>query len=275
MMKRKFLLFFICLLSVFKSLLFSQGGWKEAENANSYQYLYIGVGNFYNPRRTVYIRLGQEQFIFHTYDQYTPTMIFLRAEIRYDGENWQVICKNGRYVATPPVTPPWTQTGQYEMDLKIWDEAGNIKVHTFPVIVIPPANKRYVDDNGNSMLLWSSEENLLDFPFILVAGFDPDIFNSSDHEFYYFVGKELIDKIHSVGGDVLIYDYADGAIDIAENAQYVKNAVNYINSIKIGNTRIILGGVSMGGVVCRYALAEAEAQGNPLNVSHFVSLDSP
>ena len=73
----------------------------------------------------------------------------------------------------------------------------------------------------------------------------------------------------------MIYDYADGAIDIAENAQYVKNAVNYINSIKIGNTRIILGGVSMGGVVCRYALAEAEAQGNPLNVSHFVSLDSP
>lgn len=43
------------------------------------------------------------------------------------------------------------------------------------------------------MLLWSSGEDLLDFPFILVAGFDPDIFNSSDHEFYYFVGKELIE----------------------------------------------------------------------------------
>ena len=192
-MKRKFLFFFGCLLFVFDSLLFSQDGWHEAEDANSYQYLYVGAGNFYNPRRTVFIRLGQEQFIFHTYNQSTPTMIFVRARIRYDGGDWQDICSNGIYLATPPVAPPWTQTGQYQMDFEVWDEAGNIKVHTFPVIVIPPANKRYVDDNGNSMLLWSSGEDLLDFPFILVAGFDPDIFNSSDYEFYYFVGKELIE----------------------------------------------------------------------------------
>jgi len=59
------------------------------------------------------------------------------------------------------------------------------------------------------------------------------------------------------------------------NAQHVIDGVNYINSIKSGANKMRLAGVSMGGVVARYAVAKAEANGMPLNISHFASIDSP
>ena len=133
---------------------------------------------------------------------------------------------------------------------------------------------------GNSMRLWyGANENgvggslptsgALDKPFILVEGFDPD-FNMLASD-YYDLGSSFFDEARKAGADILILNFANGADDMLENAVVVKHAVRYISRIKTGSTQIRLAGVSMGGVIARYALAEA----GDLDVSHYVSLDAP
>ncbi len=41
------------------------------------------------------------------------------------------------------------------------------------------------------------------------------------------------------------------------------------------NTQMVAAGISMGGVIVRYALAKAENNGNPLPFNKFVSIDAP
>ena len=113
----------------------------------------------------------------------------------------------------------------------------------------------------------------LDRPFILVEGFDPQNENAPD--WYYEQEAAFFDKARKAQSDILILNFADAAADLLENAAVVQRAVRYISSIKTGSTPIRLGGISMGGVIARYALAEAEDRGDPLDVSHYASLDAP
>ena len=90
------------------------------------------------------------------------------------------------------------------------------------------------------------------------------------------MGQELFAQARANGQDVIILNFDEGAIDMETNAQYVSKAVRYINSIKSGSASVKLAGVSMGGVVCRYALAEAEENGNPQVPSNSLSpISSP
>jgi len=172
------------------------------------------------------------------------------------------------------ISPPWSDTGVYQMEFQLRDDLGEWNmIHKFPVHVVKPANRRFTDTAGNSMIMWLGNDGFFNRPFIVVEGFDPK--NNNDLESYYHIGEELITPLINLGIDVIMFNYAQGGKSIADNAQYVKNAVNYINSIKEGIKPIFLAGLSMGGVVCRYALAEAEDNGTPLNVSHFISIDSP
>jgi hypothetical protein len=159
------------------------------------------------------------------------------------------------------------------MEFKLIDELGNTYYHTYTVYVVPSAHLGYIDTIGNRMVMWDDGDDILDNPFILIEGFDPT--NENNANLYFQKSNGLFDQVLSLGRDILVFDFANGGIDMVVNAQYITDAVNYINGVKMGSSGIILAGVSMGGVVCRYALAKEEQDGTPLNFSHFVSIDSP
>ncbi len=133
----------------------------------------------------------------------------------------------------------------------------------------------YGDTDGNSMgLYFGTNENgaydqVLDKPFIIVEGFDQN--NSRNADWYYSMAPSFFDKARRAGADVLILDFANALADMLENAAVVKRAVRHIGDIKTGSTQIRVAGISMGGVIARYALAD----GSGLDVSHYVSLDAP
>ena len=110
---------------------------------------------------------------------------------------------------------------------------------------------------------------MLDKPFIVVEGFDPTNKRGAVH--YYLAAYTFFTKARKAGADVLILDFADGGANLIENAAVVQRAIRYISGYKRGSTPIRVAGISMGGVIARYALATDHS----LDVSHYLSLDAP
>jgi len=159
------------------------------------------------------------------------------------------------------------------MRMKLWDEAGDLYEHTYSVLVVPSPLHGYKDSAGNRMLLWESGDGVIDKPFIVVEGFDPG--NVNNPNLYYSKSNGLFDQLNSLDQDIFVINFADGGGDMVQNSQHVRNAIQYVNSIKAGASPVTVAGVSMGGVIARHALSWAEENNLDLNVSHFISLDGP
>jgi hypothetical protein len=254
----------IALLVVLTSAPVQGATWSSTSSIYPYARVYVGVGYYYDP--AVYLRVGQQIGFDAT------GIVYLLAQVKYGTGTWQMV-SNGSAGGLILVTPPLAIRGTYTMEFKLIDELGNTYYHTYTVYVVPSAHLGYIDTIGNRMVMWDDGDGILDNPFILIEGFDPT--NENNVNLYFQKSNGLFDQVLSLGRDILVFDFANGGIDMVVNAQYITDAVNYINGVKMGSSGIILAGVSMGGVVCRYALAKEEQDGTPLNVSHFVSIDSP
>jgi hypothetical protein len=101
-----------------------------------------------------------------------------------------------------------------------------------------------------------------------------DAYNTNPQEMYYEAAESLIECFRDHGYDVFLLDNFFGTQDIRNNAAVFASAVEYVSSLK-GQELIVAGGVSMGGIISRYALAKAEREGDPLPVHTFIAIDSP
>ncbi|KAA3596272.1 MAG: T9SS C-terminal target domain-containing protein [Calditrichaeota bacterium] len=126
-------------------------------------------------------------------------------------------------------------------------------------------------DKGNSISVWQGG-NEIDYPIIIVEGFDAK--NKVYSQSFYNDISSFIQILQNTSpeADILLFDYSDGGQDLAKLGQGLASGISYISNI-YGSSQII--GISMGGVVARYALAYAEQEGILINVSNFVSVDSP
>jgi hypothetical protein len=113
-------------------------------------------------------------------------------------------------------------------------------------------------------------------PLIVVEGYDPSgiVPNLTNGEFYDI--DDFIDAIplsfeqqlDDIGSyDLIFLDFRDAVDDIIRNADLLKEAIRRINQEKVpnvnnGNVREnnVVMGLSMGGLVARYALADMEKQ---------------
>lgn len=111
-----------------------------------------------------------------------------------------------------------------------------------------------------------------DQPLLVVEGFDPS--NVKDIWRYYALSPEFFETLRGLGRDVLFLNFEDGGRDMALNADVLERTITMIHEAS-GGRQLTVAGLSMGGVISRYALARAEHNGTPLPVSHFLSLDSP
>ena len=240
-------------------------GWQEIGMVTT-QYIYCGPGYYYDPE--LYLAAGQYRLLFYTY----PAAILIRMEIRYDGGDWITVRDNGQWVDSGYITPPWDTPGEHIVEMRWWDLSGNINYHTYPVKVTPPRDKVYADDNGNRVDVWFGG-NTFDRPLAIAEGIDAG--NITYPPELYYLGRELYNTIRDFEVDVAIMSYNEGGIDIAANAGHFDNAIRYLHTQQDGTQQMIVAGVSMGGVVGRYALAAAEGENDNLPVSDFISLDAP
>lgn len=114
-------------------------------------------------------------------------------------------------------------------------------------------------------------------PIIVVEGFDP-FNNFATNNIYQLINYStgFAANLQANGYDVIILNFANGTDYIQRNAYLLEEFINRINTtLKVGNEPNIVIGLSMGGLVARYALADMEKRGINHETRLFISFDSP
>ncbi len=142
----------------------------------------------------------------------------------------------------------------------------------YDIYVIPASQKLYIDNYNNTIRAWQGNNPGNNIPVVFSEGFDA--YDITTQEFYYYAAQDIFECFRNNGYTIYFLDNKFGTQSIRNNAAGFDAAVRYVSSIN-SNQQVIAGGVSMGGLISRYALAKAENDGNPLPVSKFVSIDSP
>lgn len=136
-------------------------------------------------------------------------------------------------------------------------------------------NQNKVLKNQYSDELYVLNENIFSKkkPILIVEGFDPN--NSSNLPYYLELLNPMVQSFSNY--EVFFLNFKDGGRDLRDNAMTVLGTLKYIQSRYSTNNceGIKVIGISMGGVIARYALAFAED--NKINhyCSQFISCDSP
>lgn len=144
---------------------------------------------------------------------------------------------------------------------------------------------------GQYQIFYDNINGVLDKPFIIVDGFDPDDSNTIPilyNSLTYNAGaNNLLDDMRNQGMDVIIlsfptYTRTDDAALIHGGADYIeRNGLVLVNLLQTINAQIpvssdcIVMGVSMGGLVSRYALTFMEQNSMDHNTGLWFSFDSP
>ncbi len=91
----------------------------------------------------------------------------------------------------------------------------------------------------------------------------------------YVQNSNLLDQLNSNDYDIVYLDYNNGVDDIKRNAKLLEAAIDWVNQHKEKNDINIVMGISMGGLVARYALRDMELNNREHNTIKFISVDSP
>ena len=99
-------------------------------------------------------------------------------------------------------------------------------------------------------------------------------YNNTYSEYLRYKGQQLFNPLISAGYRVYFLNYYLNSQDMRNSAAIYNSASRYISSIS-SNNQMVAAGVSMGGVIVRYALTKAENDGAPLPFKKFISIDGP
>lgn len=115
-------------------------------------------------------------------------------------------------------------------------------------------------------------------PFIICEGFDPLNSWSGQDVYNFQMNPSFLSCLRNRGYDIIILDLDNNSLDIRKNAELF---IKLIEDIKTevanngSNNSIIAGGVSMGGLITRYALAKMEHDNLDHRVDKFITFDTP
>ncbi|WP_370155648.1 hypothetical protein [Streptacidiphilus sp. EB129] len=117
-------------------------------------------------------------------------------------------------------------------------------------------------------------------PFIFADGFNygpSDLPGLWDHLNAPYPGGEkgFLDQLLDAGIDVILVGFEERHTYIQANAGVVISAIHQAIAERQGDAQLIVGGVSMGGMITRYALAEMEHHGQDHQTGTYLSWDSP
>lgn len=125
-------------------------------------------------------------------------------------------------------------------------------------------------------------------PLIVIEGFDPeDSFNyfsliNTDGPGGLFVNisntgnfNSLNQAIEDQDYDLVFVDFVNSTDFIQRNAYMVEEVIRQVNQMKVGNEKNVVLGMSMGGLVGRYALRHMEIEGENHDTKLYISHDTP
>ncbi|MFE1368683.1 esterase/lipase family protein [Streptomyces anulatus] len=88
-------------------------------------------------------------------------------------------------------------------------------------------------------------------------------------------GFPFISELRRRGRDVILLGFEERSSSILDNAEAAVAAILRATAEQVGDTRLVVGGFSMGGIVTRYALAKLETQRMDHRTALYFSYDSP
>jgi hypothetical protein len=136
-----------------------------------------------------------------------------------------------------------------------------------------PYNSEY--GSGEAYVYLSDTHSTLTNPVVVIEGFDLDN-NMNWDELYEFLNQEdLLETIRTIGFDAVVLNFADATDYIQKNAFVVVELIQQIQAVIGPGADFVLAGASMGGLVCRYALAYMETTALDHAVRNFISFDAP
>jgi hypothetical protein len=290
---QKIILIYIIILSAFDISAQTSLDWKSqtvgfvvegytSNNPNDYvwnELLNISQGVHINvlsaQRVPIYIEQGNNYICFNTYtspDGAFEFMVNINVNINDNGY-FNIYNGTSAYaIVWYNSASYFTSFGNYNLKVKITDPFYNLYEREYDIKVIPSSDGLYKDNYGNTLRFWGGNNPGENIPVVFSEGFDA--YDMNPQQMYYYAAYELINCMQDNGFDVYLLDNKYGTQDIRNNAAGFSAAVRYISEIN-NNQLIIAGGVSMGGMIARYAFAKAENDGNPLPAYIFISVDSP
>lgn len=159
-------------------------------------------------------------------------------------------------------------------------------------LTINPADVRAYNGqkaSGEVTIIYNGSTTTLDKPLIVFEGYDtwkiltPDNperniswtdLLDEQYEMGYFI-PSFQSSIASRGYDIVFVDFDNGTDYIQRNAYFAEAVIKAVNQRKSGNEPNVVMGISMGGLVARYALADMEARAVNHDARLFISMDSP
>ncbi len=164
--------------------------------------------------------------------------------------------------------------------------------HNTQTLTINPATVRAYNGQkatGEVTIIYNGSTTVLDKPLIVFEGYDTWKILAPENLKTNFTWEDLLDEpypigyfiasfqsaIASRGYDIVFVDYENGTDYIQRNAYFAEAVINAVNQQKSGNEPNVVMGISMGGLVARYALADMEARYEDHDTRLFISMDSP
>ena len=186
----------------------------------------------------------------------------------------------------PAWTNPPSSIGSYAVEIG-YATTNRTKTYSFELIVMPGATRAFTAQESlpdttltHTVLVWSEADGggTFDKPLLVVEGIDAA--NINNPASYYALGirqnADLFGPAQAEGADIAILDFGDGGRELQPNAAVVRRALLDLPANNQSPTdELDVAGVSMGGVVARYALAKMEEDAEDHRVKTFVSMDAP
>jgi hypothetical protein len=143
---------------------------------------------------------------------------------------------------------------------------------------------------GNIQIKYSPNNNTgrLRKPLIVAEGFDPgeviesknkqdisSFIKAADYGTVNAGNPNILNRLNILDYDIVYLDYSDGLDDIRRNARLFQEVIEYVNTNKTGGQPNVVLGISMGGLVARYALRKMETENKEHDTWKYISVDSP
>ncbi len=243
------------------------------EKANNIQGIHLCVLNA--DVIPVYVQQGNNYINFTS--RFSPSealLYMLQVEVNVNDQGYTTIYNGSakQDVVWYASSNAFPDIGEYKLMVRVVFFDASIRFREYKVKVIPASQEFHKDNAGNTIRKWAGNNPGGLDAIIFSEGFDA--YNTNGQEMYYKAAAELIQCFNSNGYDVYLLDNYFGTQNIRNNAAVFASAVDYVSFLN-GEELIVAGGVSMGGIISRYALAKAEREGDPLPVHTFLAIDSP
>ncbi|MBF7729780.1 hypothetical protein [Pseudomonas sp. N040] len=124
---------------------------------------------------------------------------------------------------------------------------------------------------GSAYVYRATGQTVLTRPMIIAEGFPGGY--PCDYLYEMLNQHGTLEALRNAGYDIILLGFANGTDLLQNNAQVMQACIR--QAMQQTPAPLVVGGVSMGGLVARYALTEMEARGQAHNTRIFLTLDTP